>query len=260
VPPALLLLKTLDVIGFELEVLERGAGRKILILHGFGARGKAPFLELLAPHGHIIAPMHPGFGSLPVPPWFNGVDDLAYIYLDLLDKLDWRDVTVIGISLGGWIACEMATKSTARMAKLILVDPIGIKVGDRETRDFPDIYALHPDAVAKLLFHDPANAPDYSTLSDEEMLPIARAREAGVLYLWEPYMHNPQLRRRLHRIDVPTLLVRGEHDGLTSDAYARTFAAAIPDATYQVIPNAGHSPQNEQADAFVGHVLRFLAN
>jgi pimeloyl-ACP methyl ester carboxylesterase len=257
--PTLVPPKIVNVAGVELEIVERGQGRPILLLHGAGGpRGNAPFMDLLDRHGHVVAPSHPGFGGSPLPEWVNGVDDLAYIYLDLLDQLDWHDVVVIGMSMGGWTACEIATKNSSRLAKLILVDPVGIKVGDRETRDLPDIYALHPDEVNKLMLYDPSAAPDYSKLSDEELLGIAKAREAAVLYLWEPYMHNPQLRRRLHRVTIPTMLLRGEADGLCSDPYARAYAASIPGAKYEIVPKAGHSPQTEQPEAFVERVAAFM--
>jgi pimeloyl-ACP methyl ester carboxylesterase len=245
-------------VSLELELIERGAGPPMLYLHGFAPRGKATFLDLLARHGRVVAPIHPGFGEAAVPDWFNGVDDLAYEYLALLERLDWRDVTLIGNSLGAWIACEMVTKNATRVSRLVLADPIGIKVGDRETRDFPDIYALHPDEVAALTYHDRSRAPDYAAMSDEELLVIARAREAGVLYLWEPYMHNPQLRRRLRRIGVPSLVLRGASDGIVSDAYARSFAAEIPGASYAQIAGAGHAPQTEQPEAFLEAVVEFV--
>lgn len=258
-PPTLVPPTVRNVSGIDLEVVERGSGRPILLLHGAGGpRGNAPFMDLLDRHGRVVAPSHPGFGGTPLPDWVNGVDDLAYLYLDLLEQLDWHDVTLIGMSMGGWTAAEIATKCCHRLARLILVDPVGIKVGDRETRDLPDIYALHPDEVNKLMMYDPAKAADYSKLSDDELLTVARNREAAVLYLWEPYMHNPQLLRRLHRIARPTLVLRGESDGLVSDPYARAYAAAIPGAVYDIIPKAGHSPQNENPEAFVERVVRFM--
>lgn len=251
--------RSLDVFGVKLDYFEGGTGTPLVILHGAGGpRGDAPFIQMLASQARVIAPIHPGFASSELPDWIDSVDDLAYLYLDLLDQLDWRDVVLIGMSMGGWTAAEIAVKNTARIGKLILVDPVGIKVGDRETRDLPDIYALHPDEVAKLMFYDPSKAPDYSTLSDDELLAVARNREAAVLYLWEPYMHNPQLRRRLHRINVPTLVMRGEADGLVSDPYARAYAASIPGARYEVVPKAGHSPQNENPQGFVDAVVRFM--
>jgi pimeloyl-ACP methyl ester carboxylesterase len=111
----------------ELEIDERGSGRPILFLHGAGGpKPRAPFLAALAEHGHVIAPSHPGFGRSPLPSWIEAIDDLAYLYLDLLAQLDLRDVVLVGCSMGGWTAAEMAIRSTERIGKLILVDAVGI--------------------------------------------------------------------------------------------------------------------------------------
>lgn len=93
----------------------------------------------------MLAPTHPGYGRSPDAGAIDTIDDLAYLYLDLLAERDLRDTVVIGASFGGWIAAEMAVKSTGRIGRVVLVAPMGIKVGDRETRDIPDIFALHPD-------------------------------------------------------------------------------------------------------------------
>jgi len=245
--------------GVPLTYLDLGAGPPLLLLHGAGGLpADAPFIAGLAKHARVIAPTHPGFGRAPLPDWIDNVDDLAYMYLDLLDALDLRDVTLMGFSLGGWLAAEIAVKSTARIGRLILVDSVGIKVSDRLTRDVVDIFATDPDVLKKLSFHDPSKAPDYSVLSDEAMEIVARNREASALYLWEPYAHNPKLPRRLHRIDVPTLVLWGEHDGIVKPAYGRAFAELIPGARFETIPNAGHVPQIEQPDAFLERVTRFL--
>ena len=149
----------LTVQGVQLEFVERGQGRPILWLHGEeGLDPEAPVLDRLATHGRVLAPSHPGFGHSPEAPSIDAVDDLAYLYLDLLAQQGVRDAVVIGCSLGGWIAAAMAVKCTERVARLVLVSPLGIKVGDRETRDIPDIWALHPDEVLRLQYHDPARA------------------------------------------------------------------------------------------------------
>jgi pimeloyl-ACP methyl ester carboxylesterase len=160
--------------------------------------------------------------------------------------------------MGGWIAAEIAVKSTARIARLILVDSIGIKVSDRLTRDITDIFGTDPGELQRLTYYDTSKAPDFSALSDEALEIIARNREASALYLWEPYCHNPKLTRRLHRITVPTLLLWGENDGIVTPAYGRAFAERIPGARFDVIPAAGHVPQNEQPEAFVERVARFI--
>ena len=140
--------RRLTLHGVQLDVYEQGQGRPILVLHGEdGPCPQAPFSALLANQGRVILPTHPGFGHAPDVADIDTVDDLAYLYLDLLDEYDLREAVVIGCSLGGWIAAEMAVKSTARLSRLILVSPLGIKVGDRETRDIPDIFALPPEEV-----------------------------------------------------------------------------------------------------------------
>jgi pimeloyl-ACP methyl ester carboxylesterase len=251
----------LTVHGVQLEVVERGQGRPIVLLHGEdGLDPKAPFLDLLAAHGRVIASSHPGFGHSPDVDTIDTIDDLAYLYLDLLAEQDLHEVIVVGCSLGGWIAAEMAVKCTAHLAKLILVAPVGIKVSDRETRDIPDIFALAPDEVARLQYHDPARAVvDYAALPDDALSVIARNREATALYAWEPYFHNPKLRQRLHRITIPTLLVWGASDRFVTPGYYGTaYRDAIPGARLEIIERAGHLPHIEQPEAFVERVRLFL--
>jgi pimeloyl-ACP methyl ester carboxylesterase len=251
--------KQLLAAGVPLSYLDFGEGRPMLVLHGAGGLPpQAPFLGLLAQHGRVIAPTHPGFGTAELPDWIDSVDDLAYLYLDLLDALDLRDVTLIGFSMGGWIAAEIAVKSTARIARLILVDAVGIKISDRLTRDITDIFGTDPAELQRLTYFDTSKAPDLSALSDEALEVVARNREASALYLWEPYAHNPKLARWLHRITVPTLLLWGETDGIVTPAYGRAFAERIPGARFELIPAAGHVPQNEQPEAFVERVARFI--
>jgi pimeloyl-ACP methyl ester carboxylesterase len=245
----------------QLEVVKRGQGRPLVLLHGEeGLDPDAPFLDLLATHGQVIAPSHPGFGHSPEVGTIDTIDDLAYLYLDLLVEQGLREVVLLGCSLGGWIAAEMAVKCTDRLAKLILVGPLGIKVGDRETRDIPDIFALAPQEVVRLQYHDPARAAvDYAALSDDALTVIARNREATALYAWEPYFHNPKLRQRLHRIDIPTLLLWGASDRfVTAGYYGTAYRDAIPGARLEIIEQAGHFPHLEQPRAFVDRVRAFL--
>jgi len=251
----------LTIHGVQLEVAERGQGRPILFLHEEdGLDPKAPFLDLLAAQGSVIAPSHPGFGHSPDVDTIDTIDDLSYLYLDLLVEHDQREVIVIGCSLGGWIAAEMAVRCTDRLAKLILVAPLGIKVGDRETRDIPDIFALPRDEVTRLKYYDPTRANiDYTTLSDDELTVIARNREATTLYVWEPYFHNPKLRQRLHRINIPTLLLWGANDRFVTPGYYGTaYRNAIPGARLELIERAGHCPHLEQPEAFVERVRAFI--
>jgi pimeloyl-ACP methyl ester carboxylesterase len=249
------------VHGVRLEVVERGQGRPILWLHGEeGLDPGAQFLDLLAAHGSVLAPSHPGFGRSPDVASIDTVDDLSYLYLDVLADRNLRDVTVVGSSLGGWIAAEMAVKCSDRFSGLVLVAPLGIKVGDRETRDIPDIFALPPDEVSRLQYRDPAKmAVDHGKLTDDQLTVIARNREATALYAWEPYFHNPKLRQWLHRIKLPTLLLWGADDRFVTAAYyGAAFRTAIPGARFETIAGAGHFPHIEEPAALVERIGAFI--
>jgi len=251
----------LTVHGVQLEIVERGQGRPILWLHGEeGLDPGAPFLDLLAAQGRVIAPSHPGFGHSPDAASIDTVDDLSYLYLDLLAQKNLRDVTVVGASMGGWIAAEMAVKCSDRFGGLVLVAPLGIKVGDRETRDIPDIFALPPDEVTRLQYRDPARAAvDHARLSDDQLTVIVRNREATALYAWEPYFHNPKLKQWLHRITLPTLLLWGVEDKFVTAAYyGGAFRTAIPSARFETIAGAGHFPHIEEPAALVERICGFM--
>ncbi len=249
----------LRVQGIELEVVRRGAGHPIVVLHGFDTvDAAAPFIDRLARHGEVVAPSSPGFGNSPRPQDFDTVYDLVHLYLAALTELAEDKVTLLGFSFGGWLAAEIAAASTHRIDRLILVDPVGIKISDRETPDILDIFNKSPDEVRQRSWHDPDRfAPDYNAMSDEALVTHARNREALCLYAWHPYMYNPQLPRWLGRIDVPTLLLWGESDRVVTPDYGRAYAGMIPGARFELIPGAGHHPEIEQADAFAGHVARF---
>jgi pimeloyl-ACP methyl ester carboxylesterase len=251
---------TITLQGIELPLVRRGAGSPLLLLHGGGGpQDHLPFFTRLTDAFEVIAPTHPGFGGTPIPEQFDNLDDLVYLYLDLLDACDLHDVTLLGFSIGGWIAAEIAVRNTSRLARLILVDAVGIKPGNRDTRDIADIFGLPAPEVTKLLFHDPGKAPNPAELTEAERTASAANRIALAMYTWEPYMHNPKLPQRLHRIHVPTLLLWGASDGLVSVQYAEAYRTLIPHATLTVIPAAGHLPQVEQPDLFVEHVLAFAA-
>jgi pimeloyl-ACP methyl ester carboxylesterase len=162
--------------------------------------------------------------------------------------------------MGGWAAAEIAVRNTSRMSKLILVDAVGVKTGGRDSREIADVFGLPQDDITRLLFHDPVNAPDPATFTDAQLTEMAANRIALAMYTWEPYMHNPKLRYRLHRIQVPTLLIWGESDGLVPVSYAEAYRALIPGAELVVIPQAGHVPQVEQPDLFCDHVHAFATH
>jgi pimeloyl-ACP methyl ester carboxylesterase len=251
---------SVEINGIEIELSVRGRGRPLLFLHpeiGFDRAG--PALDALAQGARVIAPTHPAYGRAKVPSSFNTIDDLAYLYLDLLDRLDLREVAVVGAGLGGWIAAEIAIKNTARLSHLVLVDAFGIKIGDRETRDIFDMYFVTDADLQKFLYCDEElTKRDVSKLPDEELYAIARAREATSRYGWRPYMHDPKLKGRLRRINIPSLVLWGAEDRIVAPAYGEAYAASIPNARFQTIKHAGHFPHVERPDELARLTLSFI--
>lgn len=246
--------------GIEVPYVRKGRGPTLLMLHGGGGPVAAmPFADRLAERFEVIAPVHPGFAGTRIPDRFDDIHDLKFLYLDFLDALDIRDAVLMGFSMGGWTAAEIAVMTTERLRKLILVDAVGIKPGDRDTRDIADVFATPPAELVKLTWHDPAKAPDIAALDDAGLAIVASNRVALALYTWDPYMYDPKLPGLLHRVKVPTLLIWGESDRLVTPAYGEAYRKLIPDARLVVIPKAGHAPQAEQPEAFVEHVLAFAA-
>jgi pimeloyl-ACP methyl ester carboxylesterase len=251
---------TVIMNGTRIELIDHGRGRPILFLHPhIGLDPAAPVLAMLAQGGRLMAPSHPGFGHSERPAGITTVDDLAYFYLDLMDELDLQDTVVVGISLGAWIAAAIAVKSTALMARLVLGNPVGIKVGDRESRDILDIFAMVEGEFLEKAFADPAvGQRDYRAMTDDEVTVAARNREATALYAWSPYMHDPKLKGRLHRIRIPTLVLWGRDDKLFPVDYAKAWAAQIPDVRVEIVSECNHRPQIERPDVAAQKVLAFL--
>jgi pimeloyl-ACP methyl ester carboxylesterase len=260
VRPSALARTTIAIAGIEIELFTRGEGAPILFLHG--AQGVTPagdFLARLAAERKVIAPSHPGFGTSGLPDWLDSVDDIAHVYLELMDRLGLDDVDVIGCSVGGWIAADIASKVPRRVRRLVMVGPVGVKVGPPDRLDVPDIFALSQDRLNRLLFHDPDKyRPDFTAMPEAEVTAMVRNRETLALITWEPYMHNPKLKHRLHRVTAPALFIRGASDGLVSAQYLEGYAALLPNARVETIAQAGHAPQVEQPAALAATVLTFL--
>ena len=253
----------------ELEVLRRGSGRTILLIHGANPISPdAAFLDLLAAHGEIVAPSSPGFGNSPLPEDFDTMYDLVQLYREVLDALPGK-VTMIGFSFGGWIAAEVASAGHPKLDRLVLVDPVGIKLGGREERDIVHFFNTSPAELTRLAWHDPATRPAGfyglgwqanidESMSDEVMTALARNWDALCLYAWRPHMYNPQLKHWLRRISVPTLVLWGNSDRIVTPDYGRAYSALIPGARFAAIEEAGHHPELEQPRSFVEQVARFL--
>jgi pimeloyl-ACP methyl ester carboxylesterase len=255
---------TMKIAGIDLELLTtNGSGQRdgtILFLHsGQGYDPWRPFASQLAAERRLVAPSHPGFGKSGLPYWLDSIDDIAHIYLELLDRLGVAQVDVVACSVGGWIAADMASKAPKRFRRLVLVAPVGVKTGPADKLDIPDLFAMPQSDVDKLVYRDASRmAADFSKLPDDELTVVFRNREALALLVWEPWMHNPKLKHRLHRIEAPALLVRGDADGVVSDAYLQAYAKLLPNARTLTIADAGHLPHLEQPQALQAAISQFL--
>lgn len=258
----------MKIAGVDLELFDLPAGdganqrRALLFLHGGqGYDPWQPFAAQLAYRRRVIAPSHPGFGRSSLPDWLDSIDDVAHLYLELMDELKVDRIDVVACSLGGWIAAEMASKAPERFHRLVLVGPVGVKIGPADTLDIPDLFAMPQEDVDKLLYRDPGRMRvDFAKLTDDELALLFRNRESLALFVWEPWMHNPKLRHRLHRVRTPALFVRGEADGVVCESYLEGYARLLPNARTLTITGAGHLPHLEQPQALASAIGEFLEN
>jgi pimeloyl-ACP methyl ester carboxylesterase len=241
----------------ELSVTEKGEGHPFLLLHGGGGPLTVNgFGDLLASQrpARVVIPTHPGFGGTPRPDSLAGVPGLAALYIALLADLDLRDVTVIGNSIGGWIAAEMALLDTDRISSFVLVDAVGIEVPGHPIADF---FSLTPKQVAELSYHDPDRfGIDPSKLSPEALEVMAGNRATLAVYAGTS-MHDAGLTGRLAGVMTPTLVVWGDSDRIADVDYGRAFADAIPGGRFQLLPDTGHLPQIETPGRLIDVVWAF---
>jgi pimeloyl-ACP methyl ester carboxylesterase len=243
--------------GCRIKLMRGGDGPPLLYLHGASGAAWLPALQSLARNLDVIVPEHPGFGYSETPDWLDTIHDLAYFYLDFLDALKLDGVHVVGNSLGGWIAAELAVRNTRHLASLTLAGAAGLRLEGVEQMDsFMD----SDEVRLRKFFYDPNRAQEMIArvlASGQEDIAL-KNRATMAKLVWQPRDHDPHLAKWLHRIDVPTLLIWGDTDRLFPVAHGRRFQELIPGAELVIIPKCGHVPQIEQADAFVGAVEAFL--
>jgi pimeloyl-ACP methyl ester carboxylesterase len=245
------------IAGCRTHVLRGGKGPPLLFLHGASGGGKwLPFMQLLSQRFDVIAPEHPGFGQSDDPPWLDRVDDLAYFYLDLMQALDLKRVHLVGTSLGGWLAAEMAIRSTQRLETLTLVCAVGLLANGQP---IGDIMRLPPEEHARRFCADEAGArARLEQLKAADPRELGRNRATVVRLAWRPRFYSPDLGKWLHRIDKPTLLLWGDSDGLVPVEFGEAYAAVMPGARLEVLARAGHAPYIDQPQAFVAALERFM--
>jgi pimeloyl-ACP methyl ester carboxylesterase len=240
------------------HLTEAGTGRPALVLHG----GGGPFtvqslMAHLSEFMHVLAPTHPGWNGTERPDWCTGIDDLADAYLHLLADEDLSDVAVVGSSIGGWIAAEIAYRDDGRsVGQLVIIDGVGIQVEGAPIRDF---FALDARGVAEYAWHDSDRFyVDPATVAPEQTAAQLANLATMRVYAGDPYMHDAKLLRRLPRIRIPSLVVWGASDRIVTPDYGRALADALPDARFEVVADAGHLPHIEQPEATLDLIDSFL--
>jgi pimeloyl-ACP methyl ester carboxylesterase len=241
-----------------LTLEDEGEGQPFLLLHGgAGPRSVRGFAHLLVGSGgrRAIVPTHPGFEGSDRPESLDSVAGLARTYSRLLDELDLDDVTVLGNSIGGWIAAEIAIANSSRVTHLVIVDGTGIEVPEAPPAD---VSGLSLPEIAALSYHNPEPFRiDPSALPPEAQAVLAGNRASLAVYAG-PTMSDPGLRARLAGVDVPTLVVWGDSDGIAGVDYGRAFADAIPGARFEVLSDTGHLPQMESPENLLALLEDFV--
>jgi pimeloyl-ACP methyl ester carboxylesterase len=250
-----------ELDGGRVHLLRGGTGEPVLFLHAAGGAGAwQPFHGLLASRGfEVIAPDHPGFGKSDEFPEADGVDDLVFHYLDVLDALGLDRPHVVGASFGGWIAAELAVYAPHQIGSLTLLSAAGLRLPEHPVTD---IFLLPPAKLGAVLFHDPPPPPAGQAAAPDLDAIIAAYRETTSLarFTWAPYMSDPKLERRLHRITAPTLVVAPSDDRLIPAEHAKRYAERIPSATYTEVRDCGHAMYFERPAEFATLVAAFLSS
>lgn len=236
----------------KIQLFRGGSGRPLVYLHSAGGETSHAALEDLADDFEVLVPVFPGFGESEGIEQIDGMEDAVFHLLDLWELLRLDAPMVVGLSLGGWMALELATRYPERVGKMVLVNPVGLYLDEAPIKE---MFGKSPGELANMLFADQTHpipaamhamdafAGDVgkeTVIPIEVVLPMWKALSATAKLGWDPYLHNPKLRGRLRRITAPTLIVAGAQDGLVPREVAETFAAEIPGARLAVIEGAAH--------------------
>jgi pimeloyl-ACP methyl ester carboxylesterase len=255
--------ETVNVADVDLRLIKGGSGRPLLIFHDeLGYPGWMSWNEALAREHTLLIPLQPGFGKTPRLEWIRSYRDLGGFYAMMVRDMKLDPVDVLGFSVGGFIAAEMAASDPRIFSRMTLVGPMGLKPDDGEILD---IFPLTIRSLLRKTVADPVNTPEFGKIYGGEMTPEqfeafedARAETARIG--WEPYMHNPSLPYLLQGVkNLPTLLIRGLKDAVVPQGCIDAYRRAIPGARVAIIPGVGHRPEIEHPGEFIRIVKQFLA-
>lgn len=252
--------ETIKLCGVETPLATAGNGPPLLVLQGANnVEGWLPVYDALAQDFTVILPTHPGYTGSGPAPWLDSVSDLANYYLDFLEARGLQHVHLVGLSLGGWIGADLATRNSSRLASLTLVSSPGVYLPGCEPLDI----FLRSDAqfIDDLFFSsDIASRVKETALDPSREDDLLNNKVTTAKLTWEPRLYDPNLRKWLHRIKTPTHIVWGEQDRILPCAYAQEWARLIPGSQVTLIPECGHVPQVEAPETFASILRNFIAS
>ncbi|MBM3925679.1 MAG: alpha/beta hydrolase [SAR202 cluster bacterium] len=253
----------IDYEGAKLQVLKGGRGAPLLVLHGVGgSQGWLGFHEALSKHFTVHAPSHPGYNKSERVGWVDSITALAHYYHGLIRHLGFGEYYLMGSSMGGWLAAEMASMRQDGIKKMALGAPVGIRPKKGE---IAELFLTPRSEVEKLRFYDTKQIPNYEQtygrkLTAEEQNVERQNREMSQRLCWQPYMHNPNLPQYLKKVSTPTLIVWGKQDAIVPVECAELFHQAMVNSKVQIIDKCGHVPQVEKPREFLEAVEEFLTS
>lgn len=240
--------ETVEVAGLKLRLLQGGSGDPLVVLHhSTGNPGWIPFYERLAEHFSVTVPDMPGYGQSERPEWAREPRDLAILMLQALDRLDLRDIVLVGFGLGGFIAAEAATMNRSRLRRLVLAGAAGLQPDEGEIMD--QMLIDYEDYIKAGFCSDQAYAAVFGETAADELKQLWDfSREMTARITWKPYMFNRRLAPLLREVTTPTLLVWGSEDVIVPPVCGRQYQAAMPNARLEVIQGAGHFVEFEEPE------------
>jgi pimeloyl-ACP methyl ester carboxylesterase len=245
----------LTVNDCKVRLRRGGSGPALLYLHGANGAAKVPaFLESFTNHFEVLVPEHPGFGESDIPDWLENIHDLAYFYSDFLNQRVLSKVNVIGSSIGGWLAMEMAIREPNRFSSMVLIGCAGIRLDGIPPGD---IFQWDPATAVRNTFVD-KKMVNFALSHPPEPATAQKNRRTVERLAFDPRLHDPILHKWLYRIKCPVQLAWGDQDMIMPMAYGHAFAKLIPQSQLVVYPNCGHLPQMEQATEFTACSLKFM--
>jgi pimeloyl-ACP methyl ester carboxylesterase len=251
--------RTVEVQGIATHLFEAGptTAPPLLYLHGTHLGNLwLDFHQALAQHFHVFAPDIPGFGLTERPDWMRDMDDYILYYRDLLNALDLQRSTLVGHSLGGWIAAEVAIWYPERVSKLVLSNAAGIRV---KGAMIGNLFAMNLQELVAACFDNPMAAMPLmpAEINADYLVQMYKERTTLASLAWNPHF-DPKLRRRLQWLRCPTLIIWGENDRLIPPVYGDTLHELIPGSRLVKLAGTGHMPMFEQHEAWAQHISEFL--